>query len=60
MQTEQSKTLAVSYQSGSKCTVQGAVCQLINAAAHLDKEKSHLLFPQLQKKVKGVSINGLA
>ena len=40
----------LSCQSGSKCTEYSAACQLINAAASQDKEKSCLLFPQLLEK----------
>ena len=42
MQAEQRKRLAVSCQSGSKCTVQAILSQLINAAAPQDQENTRL------------------
>ena len=37
------RSLAGSCQSGSKCTAQTVVCQLINAAASQDQENTRLL-----------------
>ena len=45
--SEASSERAGSCQCVSKCTEQTTVCQLINAAACQDQEKSRLLFPQL-------------